>query len=91
MNTLMNKLSLPYGVEPVQTIGTEITMTQGMYTLNKVVFLNDIILPEFSSGWHIQGMTVHLFNSPTCPYDVILGRDFLQTIGFNISFSDNCV
>ena len=80
-NSLINKSSMPYGVNPIKTVKTKTTTTQGTYTSDEVVFLNYIVLPEFVNGLHVQGVSARLFDSPTCPYDVILGRDFLQAIG----------
>lgn len=41
---------------------------------------------EFSCAQRIQGVGAHVFDSPTCPYDIILGQDFLQSTGFDIHF-----
>ena len=87
----MNKSSLPYGVNPIKTAGTTTTTTQGTYKSSEVVFLNDIILPKFVNGRHVQGVASHLFDSPTCPYDVILGRDFLKAIGLRMDFENECI
>ena len=65
------------------------TITQGIYNYNKAVFLHNISLPEFMNKRKIKSTTAHLFNSPTYPYNVILGRDFLKTIGLDIQFSNN--
>ena len=64
-NSLMNKSSMPYGVNPIKTVKTKTTMTQGTYTSDEVVFLNDIVLPEFVDGRHVQGILARLFDSPT--------------------------
>ena len=29
---------------------------------------------------------MNVFNSPTCPYDMVLGIDFLQVIGMNFDY-----
>ena len=45
----MNKLLLPYEVGPIKTAGTT-TLLQEAHKSDEVVFLNDIILPEFLNG-----------------------------------------
>ena len=74
----MNKLSLPFGVKPHHAATPLVApTTQGTYKLSEQVFLSNIRVPEFVNGRHICGVSAHLFDSPTCPYDVILGQDFL--------------
>ena len=53
--------------------------------------MNEISLPEFVNGRRIQGVAAHLFNSPSCPYDIIFGCDFLRKIGLKMDFENNCV
>ena len=55
------------------------------------MFLNDIQLPEFVNDRHVQGVAAHIFDSPTCPYGVILGRDFLKAIGLKMDFENDCI
>ena len=61
-------------------------MTQGIHSSDQVVFINDIQLPEFVNQRHIEGAIARVFDSPHCPYDIILGQDFLQAIGIKMDF-----
>lgn len=60
-----------------KTTSSVTTTTQGTYRCDERIFLRNIRIPEFVNGQHICGVGAHLFDSPTCPYDVILGQDFL--------------
>ena len=62
------------------------TTTQGTHSSNQVVFINNIQLLEFFNQRHIEGAIAHIFESPHCPYDIILGQDFLQAIGIKMDF-----
>ena len=74
-NTLINRRSLPHGAKAIVTQEVRTTTTtQGTYNSNEVAFLNEISLPEFVNGRRIQGVAAHLFNSPSCPYDIIWMR-----------------
>ena len=53
--------------------------------------MEHIQLLEFIDGWSIQGVTVNVFHSPTCPYDVILGIDFLQENGMKFDFNNDVI
>lgn len=67
------------------------TTTQGTHVCNKLAFLSMAALPEFVSGQLIEGVKCHVFNSPLCRYDVILGQDFLQSIGMIIDYSTGTI
>lgn len=55
------------------------------------MFLSDITLPEFANGQHIQGVAARLFDSLTCPHDIIFERKFINAIGLKIDFENNCI
>ena len=84
---LFNKRLMPFGTK-TNTITNKIlqTTTQGTHTCNEFVFIEDIQSPEFNNSRHIKGAMAYVFDSHDCPYDVILGRDFLQTIGIKMDF-----
>ena len=69
----------------------ETTTTQGAYQCDEVVLLNDFTLPEFVNGCHVCGIAAHLFDSPSCPYNIILGYNFLQAIGRKMDFQNNII
>ena len=84
---LINKKSLPFGTRTTTTpYSTVQTTTQGTHSSNEIVFINDIQLPEFVNQRHINGVVAHVFDSPNCPYDIIIGRDFLKAIGIKMDF-----
>ena len=55
------------------------------------MILNDNTLPEFVNNRYIQGVVAHLFDSSTCPYDVILKQDFLKAICLQMDFQNDCI
>ena len=48
--------------------------------------MDHIQLPEFVNGRSIEGLKANVFHSPMCPYNVILGTDFLQAIGMKFDY-----
>ena len=62
------------------------TKTQGTYSSRAFIHIDNISLPELINSRSIQGLNANIFNSSTCPYDIILGWDFLQQIGLKIDF-----
>ena len=90
--TLVKDSSLPYGCIPTITEHKQIsTSTHGTYECDRVAYMEHIQLPEFVNGRSIQGVTANVFHSPTCPYDVILGVDFLQAIGMKFDFNNDVI
>ena len=84
---LFNRRAIPFGTETLKTTQSTVhTTTQGQHTCNEVVYLDDAVLPEFVNNRHIKGITCHVFNNPNCPYDVIVGRDFLNNIRMILDF-----
>ena len=49
--------------------------------------MTDLSLHEFVNGRKITNLSARVFDSKNYPYDVILGRDFLKSIGLDIQFS----
>ena len=89
---LMNRKSMPYGCKTIRTEhATVSTTTQGNYSSDEVVYLEDVQMMEFTNARHIRGAGAHVFDSPTCPYDLILGRDFLRSIGLVLDFQTDTV
>lgn len=84
--SLHNKQSLPFGTKPNTTPLKSIQTAQGTHTSNQIVLINNIQLPEFVNSRKKEGIIAHVFDSSGYPYDVILGQDFLQTIGIRMNF-----
>jgi hypothetical protein len=49
----------------------------GTFTTTRLVQLEHIILPEFHRSRRVNFQECHVF-AAECPYDIIVGRDFLQ-------------
>jgi hypothetical protein len=83
--TIIKDTALPFGCKPYISDKQTITTTaQGTYACNELSYLNDMQLPEFVNGRHIQGVTAHVFNSPNCPYDVILLFSSLRIVNAHL-------
>ena len=91
VTTLINKSALPKGVQ-----GRTLNESKGMNTLagrmtvNTMVKLRDLRLPEFNKDMSIESHKVLVFGTP-CRYDIIFGTDFLNKVGMNIKFEDSVV
>ena len=57
---------------------------QGTYDCNEAVVLLNLTLPEFVNGQKNTNLSAQVFDSKNCPYDVILGRNFMDSIGLGI-------
>ena len=67
------------------------TTVSGTYNANRSVRLRDGIFPEFDKHRRIYGVKAMVFDEPTCPYDIILGRDLLDDLGIVIDFKNHHV
>ena len=83
-HSLMNKGSLPQNVNTFQTEPIKTTTTAGDHLCHEAVVITDLSLLEFMNGRKITNLSAQVFDSKNCPYDVILGRDFLKSIGLDI-------
>ena len=64
------------------------TTVAGTFNANKTVKIRDGIFPELDRSRRIYGKTVTVFDSPNCPHDIILGRDFLSELEIIIDFKN---
>ena len=53
--------------------------------------LSNLSLPEFVDGRKITNLSAQVFDSENCHYDIILGRDFMESIGLDIQFSTGSI
>ena len=84
---LYNRRAIPYGSKTIKTKHSTVsTTTQGTYESNEIVMMEDVQMMEFTNSRHVRGVGASVFDSPTCPYDIILGRDFLRSIRLMIEF-----
>ena len=88
---MFNKRALPFGATTFKTQKIKTTTTQGTYNCDEAVVLSNLSLPEFVNGWKITNLSAQVFNSENCPYDIILGRDFMDGIGLDIQFSTGSI
>ena len=62
-----------------------------LYYCDEAVVLSNLSLPEFVNGRKISNLSAQVFDSENCHYDVILGRDFMDSIGLDIQFSTGSI
>ena len=86
--SLIHERVLLTEVKPIISTTQNFTTLAGDFQLNRQVLLKDIVLPEFKRTANIKDNLFQIFIGP-CSYDIILGRDFLQKIQFNINFDNN--
>lgn len=90
-HSLMNKGSLPWGMNTFQTEPIKTTTTAGDHLCHEAVVMTDLSLLEFMNSQKITNLSAQFFVCKNCPYDVIFGRDFLKSIGLDIQFSTESV
>jgi hypothetical protein len=76
---------LPAGATPSLEKACTCQTTAGLFTSNRHVRLEDLILPDFGRTHTIDFQSAHVFSSDCC-YDLILGRDFLKIMGMEFDF-----
>jgi hypothetical protein len=89
-HTIINRRALPSNVVPdkdQQPMKT--TTAAGVFTMSDTVTIECSILPEFTKHIKIQSLKAHIFDSPSCHYDIILGRDVLDQLKMDICYSNN--
>lgn len=85
LHCMFNKRTLPFGATAFRTPPIQTTTTQGTYQCNEAVVLSDLSLPEFVNSPKLPTyLHKPLTVSKNCPYDVILGRDFMKSIRLDI-------
>ena len=97
--TLFNLRALPKGTSPKTIEGQRVVGVHNTEILNQEVLLEDICFPEFSATQRVPGpIRAVVFKNPESTYDVIIGMDLLQPLGFiincdtkTISWNDNVV
>ena len=90
--TMIQNWCLPPGSRPMISKEKKITTTiNGTFDTSLSVNLSDISLPEFVNGRTVDGVEARLFDSHTCRYDIIFGRDFLRKTRMKFCFNRNRV
>ena len=89
-HTMIKLTSLPHGASVTPSIPKRTTTTKGVFSLNSHVILTEVKFPEF--GNHCINIVIaDVFNSPTCCYDLIGGRDVLNKMGTIIDFQNHTI
>ena len=86
--SLIHERVLVTNVNPIITINQTFTTLAGKFQSNRQILLQDIVLPEFKRTACVNSQACQVFIGP-CSYDIILGRDFLRKVQFNINFENN--
>lgn len=90
--TMFNRRALPKGILPTTVPGQRYTTIHGSASLNNEVLLENLSFPEFSATRRVPGpVRASVYDNPNSVYDVILGMDVLQAIGFDISCSTKTI
>ena len=88
--TLVNKKCFPFGVVTLKGPPKFSTTTNGTYTTDERVTLQNLKFPEFGNR-SIGEVQADVFNSPNYKYDIILGRTELRRMGISFSFVDDTI
>ena len=89
-HTMMKRNSLPHGAIPTSTTSQRTTTTNGGFATNSTVTLHNVKFSEFGNQC-IHQITADIFDSPTCQYDIILGRNILKLMGVLIDFQAHTI
>ena len=89
-HTMIKKDSLPHGTTVTTTPARRTTTTNGVFATNSNVKLTTVKFPEFGNHY-IDQLSADVFDSPSCRYDIILGRDILKMMGARIDFKSHTV
>ena len=90
--TMVQEKCLPPGEKPnISKTKRITTTTNGSFDTSLSVNLSDISFLEFVNGRTVDGVEARLFDSPTCRYDIIFGRDFLRKTNMKFVFADNTI
>jgi hypothetical protein len=91
-STIINRRALPKNVNPTKMkVPMKTTTAAGVFQINEMVTIEQSILPEFTKQIKIQTLNAHIFDSPSCHYDIILGRDILNQLKIDILYSNKII
>ena len=78
--SFINSSCLPKGTVPrILATSSRGLTAAGLFSSKRLVTLKEIVLPEFTRSKHISAWDFYLFDAP-CPYDILIGREFLNTL-----------
>jgi hypothetical protein len=81
----MHEHALPPGATPQVILKPSGQTLAGLLKTSREVWLQELILPEFSCSCCIDEQHAFIF-SGSCNYDIIFGRDFLCKVGMKCDF-----
>jgi predicted aspartyl protease len=86
---MINARAVPEGVRTKIAPNGKFVTTAGTFESTNVVKLTKVSFPEFSISRRFGEIDCHVFNSPECPYDLILGRELLSQAKIKFDFETN--
>ena len=90
--SLIKKRAIPKRAVATKSDRSHMTTTaSGSFDTSLTVGVQKIRLPEFSNNRKVEGWNLRIFDSTTCQYDMIIGRDFMQHIGIDNFFTTDTI
>ena len=89
-HTMIKRTSLPHGTTLTPNIPKRTTTTNGTFSTTSQVTLSKVRFLELGNLC-IDSMVANVYHSPTCHYDLIVGRDVLNKIGIKIDFHTHVI
>jgi transposase InsO family protein len=89
---LANLSNLPKDIQVfTRSKKTVMSTAAGTFESLGYIKLTNMTFPEMSPTRKFTTIVCQLFDEPTCPYGLILGRDFLRTNDFSLDFSNDVI
>ena len=82
-HVMVNKRALPAEAETFRS-RMNFDTTAGSSGPTEFVYLNQVVLPEFTFTRSVKKVKAYVFDNPRTPYDVIFGRNFLNNCGIDV-------
>jgi hypothetical protein len=83
-HVIIKKSTLPKNVELFSTGTQNFTTAAGSLMSYQIVFLHDVVLPEFSYSRRVKTVKVFVFDNDAVQYDIFFGRSFLNTCRIDV-------
>ena len=88
--TCIHRRCLPQGMKPYEDNDCNIQGFGGNKTINEMVELHQVVLPEFSKSFQLERIKAYVVEINS-KHDIIVGRDVLRPAGFKMDFDKNVV
>jgi hypothetical protein len=90
---MINCNALPRGCSEIIDESRSFNTTAGQLQTCATIVLTKVFLPELSRSRYIPSATAYVFDDPGhhVPYDIILGRNFLNDTGLILDFHEHVV